>query len=175
MFRYYKEYMNDYFTPLKTHIIAVVNLNENNIRGNVMFHQIGDNDVFIDINISGLPINSKLGFHIHEAGDLTEGCKSTCKHFNPYNQIHGGPDSTNRHVGDLGNIITDNTGKCIMKLYDNMIKLNGSTQNIMGRSIVIHENTDDLGLGNNMESFKTGNAGKRIACGIIGYSKKMFD
>ena len=126
------------------------------------------------MNLTGLPPNSKLGFHVHEAGDLTEGCKSACTHFNPYKQNHGSSKSNVRHVGDLGNLITDSNGTCNMKFYDNMIKLSGETQNIIGRSVVIHEKEDDLGLGGNKESLKTGNAGGRIACSVIGYSKKMF-
>ena len=54
-----------------------------------------------------------------------------------------------------------------------MISLRGKT-NIIGRGLIIHANTDDCGKGSNLESLKTGNAGKRIACSIIGYSKKNF-
>ena len=93
--------------------------------------------------------------------------------FNPFNTTHGGPNSNIRHVGDLGNIYTDNIGTCRMKYEDNMIKLRGYKQNIIGRSIVIHAQKDDLGLGGDEESLKTGNAGARIACAVIGYSKKM--
>lgn len=154
-------------------IIAIANINMNGINGNIMFYQI-DKLVLIDIDIRGLPKDASLGFHIHEAGDITDNCRSACSHFNPFNTTHGGPKSINRHVGDLGNIITDSNGTCRMKFTDHMIKLDGDTCNIIGRSIVIHSRTDDLGCGSNDESLITGNAGSRIACSVIGYSKKMF-
>ena len=75
-----------------------------------------------------------------------------------------------RHVGDLGNIRPTREGKVEISFLDSLIKLRGPTS-ILGRSVVIHEDKDDLGLGLNQESKKTGNAGKRIACGVIGYSK----
>ena len=56
------------------------------------------------------------------------------------------------------------------KIYDTKIKLSGKNS-IVGRSVVIHADRDDLGLGGNAESLKTGNAGSRIACGVIGLSK----
>jgi hypothetical protein len=59
-------------------------------------------------------------------------------------------------------------------LKDNIIKLRGSKTNIIGRGLIIHEDEDDCGQGLNTESLKTGNAGKRIACAVIGYSKQNF-
>lgn len=44
------------------------------------------------------------GFHIHEKGDLGNGCLASGAHFNPHKLMHGAPDDSNRHVGDLGNI-----------------------------------------------------------------------
>ena len=91
-----------------------------------------------------------------------------CAHFNPYNCNHGCPGSRERHVGDLGNLQTDNKGNVNYITIDDTIKLRGLC-NIIGRGLIIHASSDDCGLGNNAESLKTGNAGKRIACAIIGY------
>ena len=61
-----------------------------------------------------------------------------------------------------------------MEIVDNLIKLRGTKANIIGRSVVIHENKDDDGLGGFPDSLTTGHAGKRLCCAVIGYSKKMF-
>jgi Cu-Zn family superoxide dismutase len=76
------------------------------------------------------------------------------------------------HVGDLGNIKTNNKGEAKYTFYDNVIKLRGSKCNIFGRGLIIHQDEDDCGKGGNAESLKTGNAGKRIACAVIGFSKE---
>ena len=164
-------------------ICVLTNVTIPSIQGTIRFIET-DMNTIIKINIEGLPPGHH-GFHIHEAWDLTDECMSACKHFNPTGQVHGGPSSHLRHVGDLGNIYANKTGKVEIELMDHRIKLRG-INNIIGRSVVIHEKKDDLGLGgiskngkvNNdirKESLKTGNAGKRIACGVIGYSKNMFN
>ena len=155
-------------------VIAVAYINDKKIKGTIHFYEVNDN-VIIDIDLIGLKKNGVHGFHIHEAGDLTDSCTSACAHFNPYNKNHGGINSKERHVGDLGNIITDENGVVKMKITDNIIKLRNSKCNIMGRAVVIHEDPDDNGLGGHDDSLTTGHAGKRIACAVIGYSKKMFE
>ncbi len=65
----------------------------------------------VEINLKGLGKNKEHGFHIHEAGNLLDGCGSCKAHFNPYKKDHGGPKSKERHIGDLGNIITDSKGE----------------------------------------------------------------
>jgi len=158
----------------KVTAIASIGDTATGIRGTVTFTETDDDRVEIAVKLTGLPSNSKLGFHIHEAGDLTEGCVSACAHLNPFGTVHGGPGSKTRHVGDLGNIQTDSEGSARTIFADPMIKLRGYRQNIVGRAVVIHEKADDLGLGNDEESLRTGNAGKRIACAVIGYSKTMY-
>jgi Cu-Zn family superoxide dismutase len=143
------------------------------VNGYVTFTEI-DKKVRIDLNISGLNPNSYHGFHVHEAGDLTDKCKSMCSHFNPYGNTHGCPGMKNRHIGDLGNILTNSKGEAKYHFFDDKIKLRGTTCNIIGRGLIIHEDKDDCGEGGNAESLKTGNAGKRIACAVIGYSKENF-
>jgi Cu-Zn family superoxide dismutase len=97
-----------------------------------------------------------------------------CAHFNPFGKTHGCPGMKNRHVGDLGNLQTDANGIAHYRMVDDFIKLRGSKTNIIGRGLIIHADEDDCGQGTNEASLANGNAGKRIACAIIGYSKNNF-
>jgi len=145
------------------------------IKGTVLFTEdLKSGTVIIDIDISGLKKSTSHGFHVHEAGDLTDQCTSMCAHFNPYGKKHGGPNDKERHIGDLGNLETDAYGRARYRMVDNMIKLRGSKANILGRGLIIHADPDDCGKGGFPDSLTTGHAGKRIACAVIGYSKGMF-
>ncbi|VDM71166.1 unnamed protein product [Strongylus vulgaris] len=141
------------------------------------------------------------GFHVHEIGNLGNGCLAAGSHFNPANMTHGAPSDSIRHVGDLGNVkaqvgtmriqnifrairrtITQrkalkrsypntlahffDSGVAAFYMYDSQITLNGPN-NIVGKTLVIHDNVDDLGRGNHPDSKTTGNAGGRFGCGII--------
>ena len=107
------------------------------------------------------------GFHIHEKGDLRQGCTSLGSHLNPTNKNHG--DLKDGHMGDLGNIVAKSDGTVSSRLITKKLKLTGK-HSILGRSIVIHSDPDDLGKGNNDESLLTGNSGERVLCGIIALS-----
>ena len=104
------------------------------------------------------------GFHIHQFGDLRDGCNSLGSHYNPHLQNHGGIDTKHRHKGDLGNIYANKNEIVNHIMYVKNLKV----KELLGRSFIIHDKKDDLGKGGDKESLKTGNAGKRIACGIIG-------
>ena len=157
-------------------IVGIAVFNDDKIKGIVKFtEELNQNRVKIDVNIKGLLPNSLHGFHVHQAGDLSDKCTSMCSHFNPYRKNHGCPGMKERHVGDLGNLKTNSKGEANYFFYDNVIKLRGTKCNIIGRGLVIHEDKDDCGQGDNLESLKTGNAGKRIACSVIGYSKDNFN
>ncbi|ODQ67959.1 copper/zinc binding superoxide dismutase [Nadsonia fulvescens var. elongata DSM 6958] len=140
------------------------------VTGVVNFEQVSENEpTTITYEITGNTANAQRGFHVHEFGDNTNGCVSAGPHFNPFKMNHGAPEDKERHVGDLGNISTDAHGLAKGVIQDNLVKLIGENS-ILGRTVVIHAGTDDLGKGGNAESFKTGNAGGRNACGVIGIS-----
>uniref|UniRef100_A0A146M700 Superoxide dismutase [Cu-Zn] n=1 Tax=Lygus hesperus TaxID=30085 RepID=A0A146M700_LYGHE len=141
------------------------------VEGYIMFTQTVNGIVLISGNITGLT-EGQHGFHIHDLGDTREGCKSMGPHFNPGLTHHGGPADPYRHVGDLGNIVAGSDGAAHIQESDHLITLTGPNS-IVGRGIVVHANKDDFGRGGDKESLKTGNAGGRVACGVIGWAKPM--
>jgi Cu-Zn family superoxide dismutase len=144
----------------------------NKVNGSVKFTQ-KNKKLYIKYKFFSLK-KGYHGLHIHQFGNLLKGCKTAGPHFNTYKKnIHGGPKSKIKHNGDLGNVRTRKritSGKKVIST--NILNLNPCNKNsIIGRSIIIHKDKDDLGKGKNLESLKTGNAGARLACGVIGISK----
>ena len=135
-----------------------------NVTGTVTFTASGDN-VKVVADITGLT-PGKHGFHIHEFGDCSDPkAASAGGHFNPAHKQHGAPDASERHAGDLGNIEADASGKAHLELTDSVMKLSGS-DSIIGHAVIVHEKADDL------KTQPTGDAGGRLACGVIGVAKE---
>jgi Cu-Zn family superoxide dismutase len=135
----------------------------NETSGIVKFTRTSDG-IRIVADVNGLT-PGKHGFHIHEFGDCSSlDGKSAGGHFNPDNKKHGAPDDLERHVGDLGNLVAGDDGKAHYERLDKVISLNGPNS-IIGRGIIVHAGEDDL------TSQPTGNAGARLACGVIGLAK----
>lgn len=131
----------------------------NKAAGTVAFTQEGDS-TSIKVDVTGLT-PGKHGFHVHEKGDCSsKDAKSAGDHFNPTKQPHAAPTAAKRHVGDLGNLTVDSTGKATTQLQDSVIRLSGE-QSIVGRAVIIHAQADDL------KSQPSGDAGGRVACGVI--------
>jgi len=140
---------------------------KNNVSGEVLFEEV-KNGVKVTYDFKGLK-NGKHGFHVHQKGDFKGDCNNAGPHFNPHGHNHSGRKSNERHVGDLGNVITNNK-KTKGSFIDKKILLKGKN-NIIGRSVIVHDLKDDLGKGKNKESLKTGNAGARLNCAKILKSK----
>jgi len=83
---------------------------------------------------------------VHQFGDNTNGCVSAGPHFNPHGKNHGGPKDENRHVGDLGNVTANAEGNVEVEFEDHQLSLAGPNS-ILGRTIVVHADQDDLGKG----------------------------
>ena len=111
----------------------------------------------------------RMAMHVHTQGDISDECKKCGSHYNPTFQFHG-DISGERHLGDIGNIFVDMNGQSNFVIYITTFPLpnNVLLNKIIGRSIVIHSEPDDLGRGNDLESSKTGNSGSIVACGILG-------
>ena len=144
-------------------IEAVAVLGHGDAKGMISFKQKPGKATIISGTITGLS-EGKHGFHIHEFGDLSDGCDSAGGHYNPTGVDHS--DIDNGHVGDLGNITADSKGVAEFSIKAKRIHLQGATS-IVGRAVVVHEDEDDLGKGGDEESLKTGNAGERAGCGVI--------
>ena len=133
------------------------------VSGVVRFTRVAGG-VQVSATVDGMA-TGKHGFHIHELGDgsAPDGT-SAGGHFNPEGQPHAGPDASERHVGDLGNLEADKSGRAHYERLDDRLSLAGA-HSIVGRAVIVHAGEDDL------SSQPTGNAGGRQACGVIGIAK----
>jgi superoxide dismutase, Cu-Zn family len=129
--------------------------------GEATFEQVGDK-VRVIVFAQGLKPGAMHGFHIHEAGDCSSGDgMSTKGHFNPQGKPHGNPASAERHAGDLPALQADKGGRAKLDVTLDGITLAPGPSGIVGRGLIIHADPDDY------KTQPTGNAGARIACGVI--------
>jgi superoxide dismutase, Cu-Zn family len=150
-------------SSIKAAVAVLVSTVGNRVSGVVRFTQT-DTGVRIVADVSGLTPGLH-GFHIHEFGDMTStDGTSAGGHFNPAHTHHGAPEAAEHHAGDLGNLTADANGHATLELVDPSLRLDGATS-IVGRGIVVHADADDL------KSQPVGNAGKRVAVGVIGVAK----
>jgi Cu-Zn family superoxide dismutase len=128
--------------------------------GEVNFEQMG-NKVRVTAQLIRLPANGEFGFHIHEVGDCSSGDGMSAKgHFNPYGKPHG-PQGGEHHAGDMPNLKSDAKGKAKLTADLDIITLTPGPARILGRAVIVHADPDDY------KTQPTGNAGARLACGVI--------
>jgi Cu-Zn family superoxide dismutase len=135
---------------------------DNHVTGTVTFTAAGADKVHVAAHITGLQPNSTHGFHIHTNGDLSApDLSSAGGHFNPHQHEHGAPGA-NSHGGDMGNIKADATGMAMVDMDITGVSIGtGAPDDIVGKAVIVHGKADDL------KSQPSGNAGSRVAGGVI--------
>jgi Cu-Zn family superoxide dismutase len=150
--------------PTITKAIAILHPTKSGgeAHGEVIFTKV-DGGIRVEAEIRGLT-PGKHGFHVHEFGDTSSpDAMSAGSHFNPMKSEHGAPTSEKRHVGDLGNLEASTRGVAKVDFVDPHLSFSGPTS-IIGRGVIVHEKPDDFGQ-------PVGNAGGRVAAGVIGVAK----
>jgi Cu-Zn family superoxide dismutase len=147
-----------------TRAVAVLSpTKDSKVSGEVTFTK-AEGGVKVSAHITGLAAGSH-GFHIHEFGDCSApDAASAGGHFNPAGHKHGAPKDAERHEGDLGNVEANASGSATLEAVDATLSLEGA-DSILGRGVIVHANADDF------KTQPTGNAGGRVACGVIGAAK----
>jgi Cu-Zn family superoxide dismutase len=143
-------------TPAAAASALVAATDGSGVNGEVRFLQDAG-QVEISGQLTGLT-EGRHGFHIHQNVDCSNSGKAAGEHFAP-----GAPTDSNdeHHVGDLGNIVADADGRAVIDVSDSEMTLDSGPNGILGRSVVVHAQADDL------ESQPSGASGDRIACGVI--------
>lgn len=130
--------------------------------GKLTLMPMGDG-VHVTGEIGGLKPNGTHAFHIHEKGDCSAADASSAGgHFNPAAQPHGRQGAPKHHAGDQDNLVANAEGVAKVDAHFPGVVLGGGAANdVAGKAIVVHADPDDY------TSQPAGNAGSRIACGVI--------
>ncbi len=129
--------------------------------GEATFEQVGDK-VRVVVFVQGLKPGQEHGMHIHEVGDCSSGDGMSAKgHFDPFGKPHGHPGSAERHAGDLPSLRANKEGRANVQIDLDIITVTPGPASLIGRGLIVHADPDDY------KTQPTGNAGARIACGVI--------
>ena len=113
-------------------------------------------------DVRGLAPASTHGFHVHEKGDCSApDASSAGPHFNPGGSPHGKMGAGPHHAGDMPNIVADKRGTARVDVLVPGATLGEGANSVTGRAIVVHRDPDDY------QTQPAGNAGPRVACGVI--------
>ncbi|MBA3396386.1 MAG: superoxide dismutase family protein [Deltaproteobacteria bacterium] len=129
-------------------------------KGTITFMEV-EGGVEVTAELEGLKPGDHA-WHVHEKGDCSApDASSAGGHFNPSGKKHGAPDADEHHEGDFGNLTAGKDGKASKTFVMKGITLGEGDTSIVGKGFIVHEKADD------MKTQPTGNAGGRIACGVI--------
>lgn len=143
--------------------IAVLSPTEGNeARGQLQFALV-DGNIHITGEVTGLSAGGEHGFHVHEAGDCSApDATSAGGHFNPEDSEHGRAGQGEHHAGDSDNLMANDEGVAQVDRWLHGATLgDGGAADIVGKGVIVHADADDY------VSQPTGDAGDRLACGVI--------
>jgi Cu-Zn family superoxide dismutase len=144
-------------------ICVLSSIGTSNVTGIVRFEEALAGRTVVVAAVRGLAPNTTHGFHIHEFGDISDHSQGLAVglHYNPHNQPHSCPPVDKRHVGDMGNIVSNARGEATKRMTLDLIHFQGAFS-IFGRSVIVHQLLDDC------RTQPTGNSGARLAQCVIG-------
>jgi Cu-Zn family superoxide dismutase len=132
------------------------------VNGSVGFVQMADGTVRAHVELVGLSPGSEHGLHVHEVGDCSAADASSAGgHYNPDHSAHGRAGLGAHHAGDLDSVVADGSGRVIADLRVEGVTITDGPRSLIGHAVVVHRDRDDY------VSQPSGNAGPRIACGVI--------
>ncbi len=146
----------------KQGIVNLASASGSLVSGKITLAPMADG-VHLTGEVGGLPANSTHGFHVHEKGDCSAvDASSAGPHFNPTGSAHGKAGGGAHHAGDMDNVVANAEGVARINVHLTGVTLGGGAPNdIAGRALIVHGSPDDY------TSQPAGNAGARVACGII--------
>jgi superoxide dismutase, Cu-Zn family len=128
--------------------------------GTVRFTQEGDR-LLVVAKVHNLPPNTEHGFHLHEKGDCSSGDgMSTGGHFNPDGHPHG-PQNAPHHDGDMPMLKANANGVAEAAFVLQGVTVSAGAHSVVGKGLIVHKDPDDY------TTQPTGNAGARVACGVV--------
>lgn len=120
--------------------------------------------VLLKMSLKAVPPGERA-FHIHAVGKCEPPFTSAGPHFNPAGHKHGLEVKEGAHAGDMPNLHIPASGELVIEIANPMISLIKGRPNALfdadGSAIIIHAGADDY------KTDPTGNAGDRIACGVV--------
>lgn len=129
-------------------------------QGTVHMQELADGSVEVEVDLTGVPPGVH-GFHVHAFGNCGDDGNAAGGHFNPMSMPHAAPDAASHHAGDFGNVTAAANGEVHTRFTTRSITVSEGERSAVGKAVILHANPDDL------TTQPTGNAGGRIACGVV--------
>lgn len=145
-----------------TAIAEISSASGSNVSGTATFTQDGDGPVRMVIRVENLS-PGEHAIHLHETGDCSApDATSAGGHWNPTDDPHGKRGNNGFHAGDIDNLVAGEDGIATLEMEFDDWSIGGSDDSsILNKAVIIHADADDF------ESQPAGNAGGRVACGVI--------